>query len=147
MLAEWDRRVGIAPLREQYERARCAWRKAGMRMARTKPTTLGGIAALVNYTRRELMNGAVDWNLSRAQDSRRRAYQNEQGSYAMTKLTQPKAVTGINPKLIAIAAKLDEAQAQARGVEARKGDDDPDGLAAEKAYHSIFKQTRGSSRH
>jgi len=53
---EWDHRAGIAPLREQYERANAAERRAAMQMARTKPTTLAGAAALVAYTRRDLMN-------------------------------------------------------------------------------------------
>jgi hypothetical protein len=52
---EWDHRVGIAPWREQYERANAAERRAAMRMARTKPRTLAGAAALVAYTRRDLM--------------------------------------------------------------------------------------------
>jgi hypothetical protein len=66
MMDEWDRRVGIAPLREKYERALRAWHKAGMRMARTKPTTLAGAAALVNYARRDLVaskGSGSDWNL------------------------------------------------------------------------------------
>jgi hypothetical protein len=52
---EWDHRAGIAPLREQYEHANAAERRAAMRMARTKPTTPAGAAALVAYTRRDLM--------------------------------------------------------------------------------------------
>jgi hypothetical protein len=39
---EWDQRVGIAPLRKQYERASDADHKSAMRVARTKPTTLAG---------------------------------------------------------------------------------------------------------
>jgi hypothetical protein len=53
---EWDHRVGITLLRKQYERANAAERRAAMRMARTKPTTLAGAAALVAYTRRDLMD-------------------------------------------------------------------------------------------
>ena len=60
---EWDHRAGIAPLREQYERAAKAERKAAMRMARTKPTTLAAAAALIAYTRRDIMEGKVDWQI------------------------------------------------------------------------------------
>jgi hypothetical protein len=60
---EWDHRAGIAPLREQYERANAAERRAAMRMARTKPTTLAGAAALIAYTRRDIMEGEVDWQM------------------------------------------------------------------------------------
>ena len=52
--AEWDQRANIAPLREQYERAERAQERATMRMARTKPTTPAGAAALVSYVRRDL---------------------------------------------------------------------------------------------
>jgi hypothetical protein len=55
--AEWDHRAGVAPLREQYESAHLAERKAAMRMARTKPATLAGAAALVDYARRDINIG------------------------------------------------------------------------------------------
>jgi hypothetical protein len=60
---EWDHRVGIAPLREQYERANAAEHRAAMRMARTKPTTLADAAALIAYTRRDIMEGEVGWQM------------------------------------------------------------------------------------
>ena len=60
---EWDQRAGIAPLREQYERARLAEHRGGMRMARTKPTTMAGAAAMITYTRRDIMKGEVDWQM------------------------------------------------------------------------------------
>jgi hypothetical protein len=60
---EWDHRVGISPLREQYERANAAERRAAMRMARTKPTTPAGAAAMIAYTRRDIMEGKVDWQM------------------------------------------------------------------------------------
>jgi hypothetical protein len=53
---EWDHRAGIAPLRKQYEHAKATEGRAAMRMARTKPTTLAGAAALIAYTRRELID-------------------------------------------------------------------------------------------
>jgi hypothetical protein len=53
---EWDHRAGIAPLREQSECAKAAESRAAMRMAWTKPTTLAGAAALLAYTRRELID-------------------------------------------------------------------------------------------
>jgi hypothetical protein len=60
---EWDHRVGIAPLRAQYVRANAAERRAAMRMARTKPTTLADAAALIAYTRHDIMEGEVDWQM------------------------------------------------------------------------------------
>jgi hypothetical protein len=58
---EWDQRAGIAPLRKQHERASDADHKASMRVARTKPTTLAGEAALINYARRDL--SGADWQI------------------------------------------------------------------------------------
>jgi hypothetical protein len=55
--------LGIAPLREQCERAADAERRAAMRMARTKPATPAGAAALIAYTRRDIMAGKVDWQM------------------------------------------------------------------------------------
>jgi hypothetical protein len=55
--AEWDHRVGIAPLREQYERANVAERRAAMRMARTRPTTPAGAGAVITYARRDIEVG------------------------------------------------------------------------------------------
>jgi hypothetical protein len=43
----WDKRAGIASLRQQYERTIRAERAAGMSMAKTKPRTPAGVAALV----------------------------------------------------------------------------------------------------
>ncbi|MGB6325831.1 MAG: hypothetical protein WBG11_08665, partial [Methylocella sp.] len=60
---EWDHRAGITPLREQADRASAAERRAAMRMARTKPATLAGAAALIAYTRRDIMEGEVDWQM------------------------------------------------------------------------------------
>jgi hypothetical protein len=60
---EWDHCAGIRPLREQYEHANAAERRAAMRMARMKPTTIAGAAALISsYTRRDLMEAPdPDW--------------------------------------------------------------------------------------
>jgi hypothetical protein len=60
---EWDHRAGLAPLREQEESANAAERRAAMRMARTKPATPAGAAALIAYTRRDIMEGEVDWQM------------------------------------------------------------------------------------
>jgi hypothetical protein len=49
-------------------------------------------------------------------------------------LPEPAAETGVNPKRARSPRRFDEAKAHARGVEARKGDDDPHGLAAGEAY-------------
>jgi len=55
---EWDQRAGIAPLRKRYERAADAEHKAVMRVARTKPTTLAGEVALINYAGRDISGAA-----------------------------------------------------------------------------------------
>ncbi|MDQ6869993.1 MAG: hypothetical protein M3178_17170 [Pseudomonadota bacterium] len=60
---EWEQHAGIAPLRAQCEHASAAERRAAMRMARTKPTTPAGAAALIAYTRRDIMEGEVDWQM------------------------------------------------------------------------------------
>ncbi|MGB6710440.1 MAG: hypothetical protein WBE85_09845, partial [Methylocella sp.] len=60
---EWDHRAGIAPLREQNERCKDAECRAAMRMARTKPVSLSGAAALIAYTRRDIMEGEMDWQM------------------------------------------------------------------------------------
>jgi hypothetical protein len=61
--AEWDERAGVAPLRERYEVTCRAEDKAAMRMARTKPVTLAGAAALIGYTRRDILIGesTIGW--------------------------------------------------------------------------------------
>jgi len=51
---EWDKRAGIAPLRQLYERTRRAETAAGICMANTKPTTLAGAAVLVDYVRHDI---------------------------------------------------------------------------------------------
>jgi hypothetical protein len=55
----------------------------------------------------------------------------------------PAAETGINPKLTALAAKLDKAHAHARVMEARQDPNgkggDPDELATEKVYEKIWR--------
>jgi hypothetical protein len=60
---DWDYRAGVAPLREQYEHANDAWRKTVMRMARTKPVTPAGAAALIDYARRDIDIGksVIGW--------------------------------------------------------------------------------------
>jgi len=62
---EWDLRVGIAPLREQFERIDWEERRAAMRMARTKPNSVGGAAALLAYlTQRERVYGGFEkWEI------------------------------------------------------------------------------------
>lgn len=61
---EWDKRTGIAPLRQLYERTRCAETAAGMRMAEKKPTTLAGAAALVDYMRNDIEIGeGPEWHM------------------------------------------------------------------------------------
>jgi hypothetical protein len=49
--------VGIASLRKQLD----ADQKAIMRVAKTRPTTLAGVGALVAYVRRDMMGPRPDW--------------------------------------------------------------------------------------
>jgi hypothetical protein len=60
----WDYRTGVAFLREQYECATIAKERAAIRMARTKPTTPAGAAALIGQAHRELMTGEVGWEMT-----------------------------------------------------------------------------------
>ena len=61
---EWDKRAGLAELRDEYERARRAEHSAAMRMARTRPTTPAGIAALITFTRRDMQSGDTEWHMA-----------------------------------------------------------------------------------
>jgi hypothetical protein len=47
--AMWDRRAGVNGLRAQVRRGLAADEAAGRRLARLKPTTLAGAAALIEY--------------------------------------------------------------------------------------------------
>lgn len=58
---DWDERAGGAALRKQFNLARYAEEKAAMRMARTKPTTPAGAAALVEYARRDIVDQIDNW--------------------------------------------------------------------------------------
>ena len=52
---EWQGEAIITPFYDRWNRAGRAERKAGMRMARTQPTTVAGAAALVAYTQRDIV--------------------------------------------------------------------------------------------
>jgi hypothetical protein len=54
---EKQKQQRIASLHRQYERTLRAERAAGMRMAKMKPKTLAGVAALVVYTRADMKLG------------------------------------------------------------------------------------------
>jgi hypothetical protein len=61
---DWPGETTVTPFYDRWHRAANAERKAAMRMARTKPTTLAGAAALVAYTRRDMMKNPSelsDW--------------------------------------------------------------------------------------
>ena len=60
---EWDKRTGLAPLRQRYERTRRAETAAGRRMAETKPSTPAGAVALVDYVRHDIEIGeGPEWH-------------------------------------------------------------------------------------
>ena len=53
---EWDKRVGIAPLRQEVARADRAADAAAKALAKTKPATPRGAGALVDYVLRDLFD-------------------------------------------------------------------------------------------
>jgi len=58
---EWDLRVGVAPLREQFGRIDWEERRAARRLARTKPESVAGSAALLAYlTQRNRVYGRFE---------------------------------------------------------------------------------------
>lgn len=58
----WDKRTGLTVLRKASKRALRDQRSAGMRMARTRPTTPAGLAVLIDYVRRDSVPGKCDWH-------------------------------------------------------------------------------------
>ena len=46
---EWDKRAGVTKLRRENFRDLRAERRAAVRVAKTKPTTAAGVAALITY--------------------------------------------------------------------------------------------------
>jgi hypothetical protein len=61
---EWPGEVTVSPFYDRWNRAARAASKAAMRMALTKPTTLAGVAALLDHGRRELVaasDSIEDW--------------------------------------------------------------------------------------
>jgi hypothetical protein len=60
---EWDLRVGVAPLREQFWRIDWEERRAAARLARTKPDSVPGAAALLAYLtqRNRVYDGFEGW--------------------------------------------------------------------------------------
>jgi hypothetical protein len=59
---EWPGETTVTPFYVRCNRAGRAERKAAMRMARTKPTTLAGVAAMITHARREIKMGSEeDW--------------------------------------------------------------------------------------
>jgi hypothetical protein len=58
---EWDLRVGIAPLREQFGRIDWEEHRAARRLARTKPESVAGAAAVLAYlTQRNRVYGGFE---------------------------------------------------------------------------------------
>ena len=54
----WPGEATVSPFYDRWNRAGYAECKAAMRMARTKPTTLTGAAAMIDHTRREIVAGS-----------------------------------------------------------------------------------------
>jgi hypothetical protein len=58
----WDKRAGLVALRRENDRAWSALRQAGLRMARTKPRSAAGAAALLAYTKADMSSGETSWH-------------------------------------------------------------------------------------
>lgn len=58
----WDRRAGVDGHRKAAQRAGADMRKAGMQMAKTKPQTPSGVAALIKYVLDDELCMEVDWH-------------------------------------------------------------------------------------
>ena len=61
---EWPGEATVRPFYDQWNRADTAERQAAMRMARTKPTTTSGAAAMIAHASRELeaaSDSIEDW--------------------------------------------------------------------------------------
>ena len=61
---EWPGEATVSPFYDRWDRAGNAERKAGMRMARTKPTTTAGAAAMINHIQCEIearSDSVEDW--------------------------------------------------------------------------------------
>jgi hypothetical protein len=58
---EWDKRAGVIELRKENERAWEGSAAARNTMARTKPTTPAGLAALITFARSDLDGGISSW--------------------------------------------------------------------------------------
>jgi hypothetical protein len=58
----WDRRVGIAAQRRECDRAMEAESRASVRMAKTRPTTPAGAAAMLEYVKAGMKDGEIDWH-------------------------------------------------------------------------------------
>jgi hypothetical protein len=55
---DWDRRAGVASIRKEDERALAAYDKAARLLAKTKPTTAAGGAALLAHILRDMDDGS-----------------------------------------------------------------------------------------
>src|SRR5450759_3920241 len=59
---EWDNATGIAPLREQSDRASDVADTAARIMTTTRPRTHAGAAALMAYVLKDMENGEAEWH-------------------------------------------------------------------------------------
>jgi hypothetical protein len=60
---EWPGKATVSPLYDRWNRVEYAASRAAMRMARTKPTTRAGAAAMIEHIRRETAGASAieDW--------------------------------------------------------------------------------------
>jgi hypothetical protein len=58
----WDRRAGIAIKRRECDQASEAARRADMRMAKMRPTTPVGAAAMLAYLKEDIKGGENNWH-------------------------------------------------------------------------------------
>jgi hypothetical protein len=61
--AAWDERAGVAPLHEQFKRAKAAERDAAEHLAVTRPTTAAGAGAFIAYVTEDIgADAGFDWH-------------------------------------------------------------------------------------
>jgi hypothetical protein len=58
----WDKAAGLTAQQREYEQSRRAEHGATLRMARTKPTTPAGAAALLAYVKHDMEAGEIGWH-------------------------------------------------------------------------------------
>jgi hypothetical protein len=62
-MSAWDKSAGLAAQRRELERAITAEQQAAVRMAKTKPRTAVGAAAMLRYVKTDMEGGDIPWHM------------------------------------------------------------------------------------